>query len=148
MIHLLTPDQISPFWPAIKHAVKIANRLEDVDEARYTTHLLPNLLNYKAQCWVGVKEVGGSEVVYGLGITTIEETPLGEVYLLLHTLYALSPIPDEDMAAFVPLLEKFCRNSGCTKMVCYTYNNRLVETFISQGFSQDVSLWVKQLGGG
>lgn len=145
MIIMLQPEQISAFWPAIKHAVTIASRWGE-REQELSNKVLEKLLTGKAQCWVGLEDKEDERrVISGLGITTIEETPLGETYLYLHSLYAYTTISESNLQQIVPTLEKFCKQAGCTRMISYTSNKRLKDYYIEQGFDQDPAVFIKNL---
>lgn len=145
MIVMLQPDQISAFWPAIKHTIMIACRPDEREAAVFCNKVLQRLLSGKAQCWVGMHEREDGRHIDGVGITTIEESSLGETYLFLHSLYAFTVIPEENLNAIIPTLEKFCRNRGISKMLTFTRNQRLRDYYASQGFTQDPTLFIKEL---
>jgi len=145
MIIKLTPEQIADYWSMIKHGVVIANRLR-VDKVEETTNkLLERLLIGKAQCWLGYNIKNGEREFSAFGLTTIEESSIGEVYLFLHTLYGFRLISPELLEEIVPKLEVFAHDSGCSKMVTLTANKRLQEYYTSQGFAQDPMVFVKEL---
>lgn len=145
MIIMLQPEQISLFWPAIKHAVTIANHLSEVEKQQFCNKVLERLLLGKAQCWFGKFERDQKELISALGITTIEETSLGEKYLFMHSLYAFRPIPDDNLQEMIPRLEEFAHTQGCSKLVAFTINKRLSEYYQTTGFTQDLSMWIKDI---
>lgn len=144
MIIMLQPEQVSLFWPAIKHSITIANRLSKVAQQQFCNKVLERILTGKAQCWFGKFERDGKELISAVGITTIEESSLGEKYLFLHTLYAFRPIPEDHLHEMVPALELFASTVGCNKLVTFTSSPRLREYYREQGFTQDTTLWIKE----
>lgn len=145
MIIQLQPDQVSAFWDAIKHGMVIANRVPSVKQAEFCNRVLERVMLGKAQCWLGMTEANGEKQVTCVGVTTIEESGLGEKYVLLHSLYAFRLITEEILNEAIPTLEKYCKSIGVDKMIVFTSNARLKEHFESCGFVQDPTLLVKEM---
>lgn len=145
MVIMMQPEQVSAYWDAIKHGLIIANRPNPMKEQEFCTKVLERLLSGKAQCWVSVTDVEGQRVFNAFGITTIEETSLGEVYLFLHSLYAFRIIPEIDLKDMLPILAKFADSVGANKLVTFTKVARLKSLYESWGFTQETMLFVKEL---
>ena len=145
MILMLQPDQVGAFWDAIKHGLIVANRPSNTQEQDYCNKVLEKCLNGKAQCWLSVTDREEGRVFNAFGITTIEETAFGEVYLFLHSLYAFRVIPNEDLQEIIPKLEQFGKVAGATRMITFTKIERLKALYTQWGFTQDLSLYAKEI---
>ena len=146
MIIKLMPEQISVYWDMIKHGVVVANKLTGPNQDSVPAKLLERLLVGKAQCWLGMTEdEQGFRTHYAFGITTVEESSIGEVYLFLHTLYAFRPMPESLVEEILPTLEDFAKGNGCSKLVTFTANARLITLYTTNGFKQDPMLFIKNL---
>lgn len=146
MIIQLQPEQIVAYWDAVKHAVKIAHRIPVGKEQDTFNHILSQALSGKMQVWIGYEEREGEKVMYGLGVTAlVEDILVGGEMLLLHTLYAWRPIPEEMLSQMIPKLRDFAKESQVTRMITFTDNARLKEYYQSQGFSQDLSLYIAEV---
>ena len=144
MIVQLTPVQISEFWEMIKHGVVVCSRVPKVNQQNHLNKILENLLTGKAQAWVGYAEREGKKVFHAFGLTDIhEDTFTGVTRLCLQTLYAFRPIPEDMLLDIIPMLEQYAMEIGCTGMFTFTEIPRLQEYYKSQGFNQNLALYVK-----
>lgn len=145
MIVMLQPDQISAFWPAIKHGMVVAHKIPKYNQGEWCNKILERALTGKVQCWAGFVDKEDERKLVALGVTSIEETPLGDKVLWIHTLYAFRVIPEDILKDTMPTIEKFAKEVGCTKLVTYTYNDRIREYCLNSGFMLDPTVLFKEV---
>jgi len=146
MIIQLQPEQITAYWPAIKHGIMIANRFDGGDVLAVCNQMLADLLVGKAQCWVSTKDTEHNRDFEAVGITTIVKDSAFRVpYLFLHTLYAFRPICEENLNNLVPTLERFAREAGCGALITLTKIERLQKLYLASGFTDDQRLYIKTI---
>lgn len=145
MIIKLTPEQVSVYWDMIRHGVVVTYRPSKLEEANITNKLLENLLIGKAQCWMGFNIVEGKREFSAFCVTLLEETSVGQIQLLIHTLYGFRFITPELLSEAMPMMEKFALTSGCSRIIMYTNNSRLQEYCADNNFNQDTKLYTREL---
>ena len=146
MIVQLQPEQISAYWPAIKHGISVAAKYAGSDVQQTANNLLHQLLAGKGQCWVGIDEREDSKAFVCFGLTSIvQDSGFGTPYLFLHTLYAFRTIPNHILDNTVPTLEAFARASKCGSLITFTNIERIQQMYLDQGFTDEWKMYVKPL---
>lgn len=143
MIVQLTPLQVSAFWDAAKHAIKIANKnVLPADRERFCNNVLANVLSGKAQVWASYDPGDDGDPKFrGIGITIIEEDSLTqEKRLYMHSLYAFRPL-ENDPVDMLPVLAAFARKEGCSTIYTFTAIEKLQQIYTANGFNQNLQLY-------
>lgn len=135
----LLPEQIGPFWPLIKGALRIG--LPTSVELRETVfaNLEQALLVQRLQCWFLLDEQVEVETEKLLAIATTiitEDTAASLRSLYMYSLAALRPVSDEAWTAGLEALAKFGRSQGCNAIVATSKEARVLEIMKAAGAAE------------
>ena len=138
MLIRLMSSQVGNFWKEIRQtaAESIAWPINEEDYA----NILNGLESGKLQAWLALSE---SEKLLGVLLTTvIEDIFLSKRSLLIYALKSFGPSKELDWETGLEGLKKFAKASGCSQIIAYTNNERLVKRSMN-GLMGKVSAFVE-----
>ena len=147
MIIQLQPEQISAFWPAVKHLLFETHRVNGVNTQRKLNFVLQNLLSGSFQCWLVFESPSDSErVLHAVGITCVSTDLLtGDTFLTLDTVFAFRPLGPEMVRESVNALTAFAITNNCSFITTQTNNPRAETLHCSAGFALDKHTYIMKV---
>ena len=131
MLIKLTPEQVSMYWPAIEEGIKKSLSTRTMWTQQGVKNMLIGLMTGQIDC----RFLISSDIIYGFVITRVIEDPItGDKNLLIYSLYSSNRIPQEIWLEGAKELREDAYARGCTKVVAYSSEPRVLEMAKKLGF--------------
>lgn len=139
MLIKLSPDKLSETWPLIHKAIKHSSvALADMSEER-VNNVLRALMTGYATCWT--HEAGNT--ITTVIITAVVEEPLSKTFnLLIYSAHMFAKIKSDEYIEIAKTLGVYAKSMGCSKVILYCSNNKLVDILTQHGASNLYTLVV------
>lgn len=133
-IYKLLPQQIVPFWEAIKFTCAKADEVRTEEFEPYMNSLLHDLLSSKAQCFVRMDE---DRRLVALCVTRIAVGRYSTAKLLdIITFYSWKAQPVEVVNRDLEFIRQFAEAEKCTAITFSSSNSRVWDITKDFGFTE------------
>lgn len=127
MLVRLEVHEVDKFWPILKKALdSIGAGMEEPEK------VLKALLDESVQCWLILDD--GENLIGFLNTKLGSIEPQGTKILEIRDLYSLNGIPDNVFKNGYNHLDMFAKKNGCSKIVAYSDNPRVISRAKYFGF--------------
>jgi hypothetical protein len=127
----LSPTDVSAHWEMLKTVV--AYEVEEKDRERACSEILKHLMSGYMDCWVAMKEGAVVSVI----TTLVTQEPTGQRFLHIHSLRAFKGMVAEVATNVIESLETVARGKGCSKIVGFTTDQRIIGIVKHHGGNTD-----------
>lgn len=141
MLRQLKKEEIADKWNLISQSIeKALPPIASSKESRMR-QVYNNLMLGTMQCWASYEQVGGKEVLNGIGTTTIiYDLNSGTKMLLGYSMYSIRGITDSSVIEGYPQLVEFAKEHGCECLCAYTEDRRVAELAAGLGAKASIFL--------
>ena len=137
MLVMLTPEQISSHWEAIKLSLNTSIRGEVPNRMNMPNNVLQLLLSGMMQCWLSYRNGEDGHIIEGFLLTQVVDDGItGNRNLLIYAVHTShNNAVRESFLKAVDTLKKFGKSNGCQGIVGFTDSESIVTFVTSVGGS-------------
>lgn len=133
MITALTHDQVMRYWETTFKDVYLNMAPGHIDVSQvYLNNILQQILMDKMQVWV-VQDDDTKDALLALTTQYIVDQVADEKMMLIFSMYGFAPVPDSCYASALEGLKQVAKAAGCTKIIAYTMEPRVLELAVMLG---------------